>query len=208
MKKATRRWLFCVSPERLLLGSSSVGSLLGGIGSGTSGGGASGGSGSSASSGGGGTRSSASGGGSSASGSVSSRGGGSRCGSGCGSRCSGGSRCGSRCRLFFFTASGQGCGSNQGRQYERFLHFRFPYIGGEKQFPEIVTATRMVAMDRPRRTRALLVSLKLYAEKFASLKTRMRTRYEDIKRCVKAAKWARGPASRRGRKARFWPAIR
>ena len=59
--------------------------------------------------------------------------------SGC--RCGSSSGCGSwgRCRLFFFTASSQGSGSDHGGQNEGLVHVNLP-IGLTKQLPEIVIA--------------------------------------------------------------------
>ena len=59
--------------------------------------------------------------------------------SGC--RCGSSSGCGSwgRCRLFFFTASSQGSGSDHGGQNEGLVHVNIP-IGLTKQLPEIVIA--------------------------------------------------------------------
>jgi hypothetical protein len=81
------------------------------------------------------------------------------------SRGGGGSRGRSRRRLFLLAASGQRCGCNQGRQNERFLHFRIPFMGEKKQFPEIVRAAGMAALTEQQGLELLLFSPKLYAEK-------------------------------------------
>lgn len=97
--------------------------------------------------------------GSGGSGSSSSSGSVRSCSSGC--RCGSSSGCGSwgRCRLFFFTASSQGSGSDHGGQNEGLVHMNLPFEL-TKNFRKL--SLRPGRKDQAKRTRAVLPSPKLY----------------------------------------------
>lgn len=153
MKKATRRWLFDAA-EELLLGSSVSGSLGGiasSLGSVASGGGSVGssstgrrscvGCGSNSGTGGGANSCTSSGSGVNSSGSGS-------------CRSWSFNRSWSWCRSWFFllATSGQGGGGNQCGQYERFVHYKNPFIGGKNSR----TCQRDPRCPRPRESNCSL----------------------------------------------------